>query len=67
MEVAGTQPCAVCGAERQIIHREWVPRGYEVQSLQCPGCQTVMRMVRKRLSRRGARRCRRLGPPLSAQ
>jgi len=26
MEVADAQPCAVCGAERQIIHREWVPK-----------------------------------------
>jgi hypothetical protein len=47
MEVA-EQSCAACGVERRIIHREWAPKGYEIQSLECPRCRTVMRMVRKR-------------------
>jgi hypothetical protein len=50
MEVADHQPCVACGVERRIIHREWAPNGYEIQSLECPRCRTVMRMVRKRPS-----------------
>ena len=50
MEMAELQPCVVCGVERRIIHREWAPKGYEIQSLECPRCRTVMRMVRKRQS-----------------
>jgi hypothetical protein len=48
MDTIDRQPCAVCAAERQIIHREWIPKGYEIQTLQCLNCQTVMRMVRSR-------------------
>jgi hypothetical protein len=44
------QPCAACGIDRRVIHREWLPSGYEIQSLECPGCRTVMRLVRKRPS-----------------
>jgi hypothetical protein len=48
MEAAERQRCVACGIERRVIHREWVPMGFEIQSLECPGCRTVMRMVRKR-------------------
>ena len=49
MEVE-SQPCAACGIDRRVICREWLPKGYEIQSLECPGCRTVMRLVRKRPS-----------------
>ena len=49
MEVE-SQPCAACGIDRRVIRREWLPKGYEIQSLECPGCRTVMRLVRKRPS-----------------
>ena len=52
MEVAERQPCAACGIDRQVIHREWLPSGYEIQSLECPACRTVVRMVRKHPSGR---------------
>ena len=48
MEAAERQRCVACGIERRVIHREWVPMGFEIQSLECPGCRTVMRMIRKR-------------------
>jgi len=50
METAEFQSCVACGVERRTIHREWMPEGYEIQSLECPRCRTVMRMVRKRPS-----------------
>ena len=48
MEEVERQLCAPCGVERQVVHREWLPREYEIQTLECPKCRTVMRMVRKR-------------------
>jgi len=48
MEAAERQWCVTCGIERRAIYFEWVPMGYEIQSLECPACRTVMRMVRKR-------------------
>ena len=33
---------------RNTDYREWLPREYEIQTLECPKCRTVMRMVRKR-------------------
>jgi hypothetical protein len=57
MEAAERQRCVACEVERRVIHREWMPKGYEIQSLECPRCRNVMRMVRKRpVVRRRVRR-----------
>jgi hypothetical protein len=46
--MANIDLCAKCAIPRTMVYREWVANGYEVQSLQCPLCETVVRLAQKR-------------------
>jgi hypothetical protein len=48
MKAMGLQPCIVCCLDRQFAGAEAVTRRYEIQSLVCPGCDSVIRLVQKR-------------------
>jgi hypothetical protein len=47
-----TQACRVCGIDRHLISRERLPRMYEIRSLECPTCHTVVRLVCRSKKRR---------------
>jgi hypothetical protein len=48
----GFQPCILCSLERQLIGAEPAVKNYEIQSLQCPECKSIVRLVHKRFSPR---------------
>jgi hypothetical protein len=53
--MANIDLCVNCGIPRTIVNREWLPKGYEIQSLQCPLCETVVRFAQKRGQVRNSR------------
>jgi hypothetical protein len=42
------QRCIVCWLNRQLIGTEPVTKQYEIQSLECPRCKSVVRLVQRR-------------------
>jgi hypothetical protein len=54
MDTFESQHCTACGLERRVLYSEPIARGYELRSLHCSNCKTVLRMVCERLRRRGA-------------
>jgi hypothetical protein len=46
--MANVDLCVKCNIPRTIVDRERLPKGYEIQSLQCPLCETVVRLAQKR-------------------
>jgi hypothetical protein len=52
MRTFGFQPCILCSLERQLIGAEPAVKNYEIQSLQCPECKSIVRLVHKRFSPR---------------
>ena len=42
------QPCIVCCLNRRVVRTEPVARQYEIQSLECPSCKSVVRLVQSR-------------------
>jgi|HubBroStandDraft_6_1064221.scaffolds.fasta_scaffold485770_3 hypothetical protein len=60
MRPRGLRPCVSCGLERRLIGRELAPKNYEIQSLECPRCKTIARLVqerRTRVKRKGPGNC----------
>ena len=53
--MANIDLCVNCGIPRTIVNREWLLKGYEIQSLQCPLCETVVRLAQKREQVRNSR------------
>jgi hypothetical protein len=49
MDMFESQHCTTCGLERRVVYTEPIARGYELRSLHCANCKTVLRMVCKRL------------------
>jgi hypothetical protein len=47
MRLFGFQPCILCSLERELIGAEPTAKNYEIQSLQCPECKSVVRLVHK--------------------
>jgi hypothetical protein len=45
------QICVACGVVREQVSAEPVSRGYELRTLVCPNCRTVLRFVDKRPKR----------------
>ena len=45
--MANIDLCVNCGILRTIVNREWLLKGYEIQSLQCPLCENVVRLAQK--------------------
>jgi hypothetical protein len=52
MRTFGFQPCILCSLERQLIGAEPAVKNYQIQSLQCPECQSIVRLMHKRFSPR---------------
>jgi len=52
MRLFGFQSCILCSLERQLIDAEPTVKSYEIQSLQCPQCKSIVRLVHKRISPR---------------
>ncbi len=48
MHPSRSQPCIVCSVLRQVVERESAPKEYEIASLECPSCRTIVRLVQKR-------------------
>ena len=48
MDTFESQHCTACGLEHRILHSEPIARGYELRSLHCSNCKTVLRMVCER-------------------
>jgi hypothetical protein len=74
MDTVESQHCTACGLERRVVYSEPIARGYELRSLHCQNCKTVLRMVCKWQPEKKADRdhaglknsqggCRRLQPP----
>lgn len=42
------QPCIVCSLNRRVVRTEPVATRYEIQSLECPSCKSVVRLVQIR-------------------
>jgi hypothetical protein len=45
------QICTFCGVVREQVSAEPVKRGYELRTLVCPKCRTVLKFVDKRPKR----------------
>jgi hypothetical protein len=45
------QPCIVCCLGRRLIGVEPLTRDYELQILQCPECESVVRLVQRQVGR----------------
>jgi hypothetical protein len=54
MDTFESQHCTACGLERRVLYSE--PRGYELRSLHCANCKTVLRIVCERLAKKKAGR-----------
>jgi hypothetical protein len=48
------QICVSCGAVRQEVYAEAVGKGYELRTLVCPRCKSVLKFVCERPVRRPA-------------
>jgi hypothetical protein len=48
MDTFESQHCTACGLERRVLYSEPIARGYELLSLHCSNCKTVLRMVCER-------------------
>ena len=42
------QRCIMCCLNRRLIGTEPVTKQYEIQSLECPSCRSVVRLVQRR-------------------
>lgn len=47
----GLQPCIMCCLSRQFVGAEPVAKVYEIQTLECPECESVVRLVQRRTGR----------------
>ena len=58
MDTYESQHCTACGLERRVVYSELIARGYELRSLHCSNCKTVLRVrerpPKKKAGRRGA-------------
>jgi hypothetical protein len=45
------QICVPCGAVRQEVFAEAVGKGYELRTLYCPKCKSLLRLVSERRQR----------------
>jgi len=43
--MAAESECIVCSVKRIVIRVERVARGYEMRSLECPQCSSLLRLV----------------------
>jgi len=51
MSAIEEQTCTACGAVREQQSAEPVGKGYELRTLLCPKCRTVLKFVDKRPSK----------------
>ena len=42
------QCCIICCLNRRLIGTEPVTKQYDIQSLECPSCRSVVRLVQRR-------------------
>ena len=47
----GLQPCIMCCLNRRLVGAEPVAKIYEIQTLECPECESVVRLVQRRTGR----------------
>jgi len=47
MEHAGIQPCIICTSKRQVVDVEFVTKNYEIQTFECPHCESRVRLVQR--------------------
>lgn len=47
MGLCVTQPCIVCTLQRRLVHTERVTKDYEIHTLECPECESQVRLVQR--------------------
>ena len=51
------QPCIVCTVQRRLVRTEPVTINYEIQTLECPECESQVRLVQRTMIK-GGKPCR---------
>ena len=51
MGLTGIQPCILCTSKRRFISAEAVTKNYEIQILECPECESQVRLVQRIVSK----------------
>ena len=56
MRLSGTQPCIICTSQRRLVGTEPVTKSYEIQTLECPQCESQVRLVQRTMNKAQPRR-----------
>jgi hypothetical protein len=64
--MTNSQPCFFCQLNRRLVSAQSLTREYELHTLECPSCKSLVRLVQKRSRANDPRHGLPLRPPATS-